>query len=132
MTAVSWVFRKHWHPDRRRLARLRALYWIVVRRHETEICGRCGGPVDFVFHVEDELWTSACGFPEAPSGVLCPKCFETLARQADLHPYWECADGEFPSCTGSPCVHEAAMVRVAEQRDGYWQELVALQEHDGG
>ena len=125
MTAAIWVFRKTWHPNKRRLARLRALWWIVVRRHETEICGRCGGPVGVVFHVHDELWLRGCGFPDAPHGVLCPRCFDKLARQTGLRPNWECANGEFPTCTGSPCVHEKVMVTIAEERDGYWHELTA-------
>lgn len=95
-----WTFMggKHWHPSHKRLARLRALYWTLIRRHETEICARCGSPVRVVFHVPDAIWAAATGyghrFPDgqAAPGVLCIPCVSDLAKEAGI-PFlrWTCA-----------------------------------------
>lgn len=86
---ARWSFRrKNWHPQAKRLARLRSLYWVLVRGHYCEICGVCGGPVRLVFHVPDALWERFCGFTgsrrspggEAAYGVLCPACFDDLHK----------------------------------------------------
>lgn len=90
---LSWwaARRKNWHPHRRRLARLRALYWFLIRGHETEICCRHGGPVSVVFHVPDELWIRHSGFPNAPSGVLCVPCFDDLHSESGTgYLEWTC------------------------------------------
>jgi hypothetical protein len=118
-----WVFRrKRWHPDVRKLAQLRALYWVVIRRHPTEICGRCGGPVGMVFHVPDALWVAHCGTRQPPHGVLCMRCFDTLAERHGVGLYWSCADGVWVECAGNPCAHEEAMMEIARQRDELWRD----------
>lgn len=90
--------RKFWHPRRQRLARIRLLYWVLIRRHETEICAMCGGPVRVVFHVPDAIWEAATGYGgrrpdgESAPGVLCIPCVSDLAEDAGL-PFlrWTCA-----------------------------------------
>ena len=98
LVLARWPFQgKRWRADRRRLARLRALYWIIVRQHETELCERCGAPVRVVFHAPDDLWELATGyarFPdgEAAPGVLCPPCVDDLVEpQIDGYLTWTCA-----------------------------------------
>jgi hypothetical protein len=88
----------------RRLARLRALYWVLVRGHDTEICARHGGPVSLVFHVPDLLWDTYSGFPnaerspggEAGAGVLCVQCFTDLYKEAGGPTYlrWACREDD--------------------------------------
>lgn len=85
------VFVKFWHPQVQPLARLRALYWWLIRRWDAEICGRCGRPVALVFHVPDALWMESCGFDHAPGGVLCVACFDSLAGR---HLFWTCSREE--------------------------------------
>lgn len=98
LALARWSFtRKGWHPRHRRLARLRALYWVLVRGHDTEICARCGGRVHIVYIVPDEIWQAATGWVpyssgESAPGTLCPYCLDDLAREAGL-PYlrWTCS-----------------------------------------
>lgn len=117
--------RKGWHPRVRRLARVRSLYWTLVRGHETEICGRCGGPVRLVFHAPDALWLRYCGTNQPPHGVLCPACFCGLVvDDGGRTPFWSCTEGEFPQCDGSPCAHEEAMVEIGDQRTRLWNALL--------
>jgi hypothetical protein len=113
---------KGWHPEKRRLAHLRAFYWTVFRLHETELCCRCGGPVSVVFHVPDDLWMQHCGFPHAPHGVLCVRCITKLAKANGVSLFWSCGAGVFPSCSGNPCAHEESMMEVARQRDELWRD----------
>lgn len=95
---ADWsIRRRHWRADRKRLARLRSLYWILVRNYETEICQRCGGPVRVVFHAPDAIWQTVTGHAryesgESAPGVLCPPCVDDLADEAGL-PYlrWTCS-----------------------------------------
>jgi hypothetical protein len=92
---------KHWHPKHKRLARLRALYWTLIRLHETEICALCGGPVHIVFHVPDSIWEAVTGYggrrdTEAAPGVLCPPCVTDLARDAGLFLHWTCDTEDWP------------------------------------
>lgn len=90
--------RSGWHPDALRLARARALYWTLVRGHDSEICLRCGAPVRVVYWAPDELWERCSGFEyaarngsEAGSGVLCPYCLDALAGWPL---YWTCSRDE--------------------------------------
>lgn len=66
--------RKARRADRRRFARLRALYWVLVRGWDTEICGRCGGPVRVVFHAPDWIWETVTGHARSPGGEAAPGC----------------------------------------------------------
>jgi len=55
-------------------AMLVGFYYYIVKRHETEICQRCGHPVYVVYWVDDQaLWNSVMGHD---GGVLCPRCFD--------------------------------------------------------
>lgn len=79
--------RKAWMPGHRRLARLRALYWVLLRGHDTEICNYCGGPVGLVFHAPDAIWETVTGYARHPSGeaapgVLCIPCVDFLYARA--------------------------------------------------
>lgn len=85
MTDPSWVFRTIWHPRAKWYARWRALWLIVVRRHETEICSICGGRVRLVWHVDDDLWLEAMG---EVGGVACPNCFDRFAGESGPFLYW--------------------------------------------
>lgn len=94
--------RKPWHPGCRRLARLRALYWVLLRGHDTEICHYCGGPVRVVFHVPDAIWGAVTGKARTPGGeaalgILCVPCVDDLALNAGL-PFlrWTCATDDTP------------------------------------
>lgn len=80
-----------------RAAAIRALYWMLVRRYETELCQHCGRPVRLVYHAPDAIWEAVTGHARHPSGeaapgVLCPACLDDLADAKGL-PYlrWTCA-----------------------------------------
>lgn len=80
-----------------RIATLRGLYWILIRRHKTEICQHCGRPVWIAFLVPDEVWEAATGRArrpdgEAAPGILCPVCVGRLAEAKGL-PFlrWTCS-----------------------------------------
>jgi hypothetical protein len=103
---ARFVRRKHWHPRARHLARVRWLYWVLIRGWDSEICGRCGGPVRVVFHVPDWIWERAAGFRgsnarspggESAGGVLCISCVDDLADDVGL-PYlrWTCDTRDWP------------------------------------
>ena len=91
MTSAAWVFRKHWHPKRQRLARVRALWLVVARHWETEICGRCGRGVGLVWHAPDDQRWVASGYPDKGGGILCIPCFDRLCEESGL-PFlrWTC------------------------------------------
>lgn len=79
--------RKAWHTPHRRLARLRALYWVLIRGWDSEICGCCGGPVKVVFHTPDWIWETVTGYAryldgEAAPGCLCVPCVSDLYSAA--------------------------------------------------
>lgn len=95
LVLARWSF-KRWAMPHKRLARLRALYWTVVRDYEAELCERCGGPVAVVFHAPDDIWELATGYPrfpdgEAAPGVLCPACVDVLVTpKIDGYLTWTC------------------------------------------
>lgn len=84
---LRWaLYGKTLQPGHLRTARLRLFWWHVVRRYESELCQRCGGPVRLVFHVPDALWEQITGGSRSPGGeaapgVLCPPCVDELATQ---------------------------------------------------
>lgn len=64
-------------------ARLRATYWSVLRRWETELCQECGRPVRQVWWCSDDrLWERVTGNRRRPrsrepaSGIRCIRCFD--------------------------------------------------------
>lgn len=87
--------------DNRR-AMLRALYWMLIRRHKTELCQACGCPVAIVYHAPDWIWQAVTGrarYPDghAAPGILCPECLSDKAEVVGL-PYlrWTCAVEDWP------------------------------------
>lgn len=69
------------------LPRLRALYWIVLRRWDAEICS-CGRPVRLVWWCHDDfLWEKVTGKAkpvgsrESAAGILCIQCFDIAAKE---------------------------------------------------
>ncbi len=122
-----WSFkRKGWHPRAKKLARLRALYWTLIRGHYSEICNRCGHPVGVGWRTAtDQLWLDGCGLANPPHGQLCPECFSDSAHEAGLRPIsWECASPGWPSCGVHPCVHEATERIMYEHREELWLALI--------
>jgi hypothetical protein len=84
--AVVYVFGGDRYPGWGTKAR--ALYWLVIRRWETEICQHCGRPVRLVWWCHDDLlWEKVTGKPkptgsrESASGILCIRCFDTAAKK---------------------------------------------------
>lgn len=74
--------------------------WILsrhLRRHDGEVCHRCGRVVvDFTgsfWHASDELWDMVVARPErfgGPDfGILCPPCFTQLADNNGILIRWE-------------------------------------------
>jgi hypothetical protein len=85
-----------------RTASVRALYWMLIRRYETELCQHCGRPVAIVYHAPDAIWETVTGHARHPSGeaapgILCPRCLSTLAKANGL-PFlrWTCATTDWP------------------------------------
>lgn len=72
--------RRGWHPRAKRLARVRALYWTLLRWYEREICNKCGAPVGLAWHAPDDLWMRHTGLLLPPHGQLCPRCFSAEVR----------------------------------------------------
>jgi len=88
---ARWAFVKSaWHQDATVLARLRYLYWTLIRFHDSEVCCLCGRPVQVVFHVPIPLWDKCSGFRPG-GGVLCIGCFDRLAGWPL---YWTCSRDE--------------------------------------
>lgn len=102
-------------------APVRRLWHTLVLMYECEICEVCGHPVGSVWHAQDALWMKVNG---RYAGTTCASCFNKKAERAGASPYWEVHDGEFPTCTGSPCVHERPMMIQAESAQEYWEALV--------
>lgn len=89
---------KSWHPEATLAAKLRGVYWMIGRGHDSELCARCGRPVRLVFHCPDHLWETCAGFSfstarspggEAGGGCLCPHCVDDLVtRHEGNFPRW--------------------------------------------
>lgn len=80
-----------------RRATARALYWMLVRRWDTELCRHCGRPVRIVYHAPDAIWEAVTGSARSPGGeaapgILCPACLSEGALAVAL-PFlrWTCA-----------------------------------------
>jgi hypothetical protein len=92
----KWLFERNWHLSHKRLARLRAAYWWVIRLYPTEICKCCGAPVNLVFHVPDAIWAQVTGYGErspggeSAPGILCPNCVNDLAQDMGIFLRWTC------------------------------------------
>lgn len=109
--------------DSRWYAPIRCLWHSLVLMYECEICAVCGHPVAAVWHAEDALWMKVNG---RYAGTTCPSCFNKKAERAGASPYWEVHDGEYPTCTGSPCVHLKPMMIQAEAATDYWNALIEV------
>lgn len=63
-------------------------------RDSGELCAICGKRYLTVWKAPDVLWTALMR-PHA--GLVCPVCFDQLARSNGVSLYWTCTPGEFPS-----------------------------------
>lgn len=74
------------------MRRLRKFYWQRIRRHDGEICQRCG---DAGWHrlgrtywfAPNALWNLVMG---GEAGVLCPRCFTIACELAGIAIGWTC------------------------------------------
>lgn len=72
-------------------SRVRRIYWRHVRRHDGEICEKCGRPVDrstgalSYWRAPDELWLKVEG---AETGIRCIPCFAADARAKGISVSW--------------------------------------------
>lgn len=102
MTSVGYALRgKSLTPGHKKLARLRLLYWIVVRRYPYEMCQHCGGRVLVVYHVPDAVWEAVTGHAryaggECAGGVLCIPCVDGSYNDRPGRPFlrWTCAEDD--------------------------------------
>ncbi len=83
-----------------RKAKIRCLYWILIRRYKTELCQSCGRPVRIVYHAPDAIWEAVTGRArhsdgEAAAGILCPSCLSDGAKRVGL-PFlrWTCSTND--------------------------------------
>lgn len=70
----------------------RRWWWVFIRRHETEICGACGGPVNRAtpswWTADDALWMDVVG---DEAGIRCVPCFTEEARAKGIWVFWKAA-----------------------------------------
>lgn len=98
VTGINMVMYARKFKTRR--AQVRALYWMLIRRYETELCQQCGRPVRVVFHTPDHIWEAATGRArqpsgEAASGILCPPCVDDLAEpKLGTYLRWTCSTSD--------------------------------------
>lgn len=120
---LPWWVKRVLRGESRWYAPIRGLFHALVLMYECEICAVCGHPVGAVWHAVDDLWMRVNGHY---GGTTCVSCFNRLARAAGESPCWEVAAGEYPTCTGSPCVHVAPMRAQSEAAREYWEALVSV------
>lgn len=56
---------------------------------EGELCQRCRRQYVLVWDAPDDLWATVSGHPQG-NGLLCPDCFDELAREGGIFLHWEC------------------------------------------
>jgi len=61
----------------------------------SERCRNCGKLYLTVWRAPDRLWELVTGKKE--TGLLCPICFDRLARQKGIELYWECEENKYPT-----------------------------------
>lgn len=88
VTSVKYIFHKRWRGGI--VTKLRALYWVVLRRWETEICLHCGRPVRQVWWCREPGWWEGVSGREDGGGVMCVRCFdEEYVNQTGQPLQWE-------------------------------------------
>jgi len=65
-------------------------------RKKGELCRFCDKRYLTVWRAPDYLWEKMTGIKNG-SGLMCPKCFDELARKEGIELYWECREDEFPT-----------------------------------
>lgn len=73
------------------------IYREIIDDKINEVCQSCGNNVGVVWYAPDWLWKKVTGIEDS-SGVLCVKCFDTLAWEyLDKHfLYWSCDIRPYP------------------------------------
>lgn len=71
-----------------------------MEEEEGEKCQICGTNYLAVWKAPNSLWLKVTGYEES-SGLMCPQCFDALAREKGIGLYWVCAESEFPNGAGS-------------------------------
>ena len=66
---------------------------------EGERCQVCGMNYLIVWKAPDSLWLELTGRRDG-SGLICPQCFDILAREKGIELYWVCAESEFLDWAG--------------------------------
>lgn len=70
-----------------------------------ERCLRCRQLYLTVWRAPDRLWKRLVG--KGGAGLLCPSCFDALARSKSIELHWACADGAFPDSRSGPEARKA-------------------------
>lgn len=62
----------------------------------TEVCQKCGGACELVWHAPDKLWRDVTGFKDG-EGILCVNCFAALVwKRKHRFLYWSCDIRRYP------------------------------------
>jgi hypothetical protein len=76
------------------LARLRAVWWYLIRGYRYEMCKACGRPVCeregreplSWWHAPDALWMEVVG---NEANILCKSCFSHACDERGISIYWQ-------------------------------------------
>jgi hypothetical protein len=72
-----------YHPGRP-WALVTALWRVIIRGHDGELCEECG--LNYVlWHAPDDLYTEVVG---CAGGLLCPACFDRIADDQGIVLEW--------------------------------------------
>ena len=63
-------------------------------RKQGELCRNCNHRYLTIWRAPDDLWKKVTSIQDE-SGLLCPKCFDKLARDKGIDLYWNCNKGKF-------------------------------------
>lgn len=66
-----------------------------------EHCDVCGFPYQTVWRVSDTIWEQVIG--DLNINLICPSCFDVIAREIGLELFWEASINEYPTDTSFPC-----------------------------
>ena len=77
-----------------RIARFFWGYHMEDEIKEGELCFLCRERYLIVWQAPDRLWKEITGFNYG-GGLLCPLCFDKLARKRKVQLYWSCREGGF-------------------------------------
>ena len=65
-------------------------------REQGELCMKCNKRYSTVWKTPDGLWEKVVGFTNE-SGLMCPNCFDKLAKSRGIYLYWECSEKDYPT-----------------------------------